>query len=376
MTGQDKTAIPAELLRIILDSVPIPVFIKDANLRYIDANKACADFFGRSKDYLIGKTAFDILPKEQAEMINQKDLELLNKGGKQVYEAELNDFFGTVHQVVYHKKVFRDAEGKVAGIIAVLLEITEQKLAEVKLKDSERRFRSLYENAVLGIFRSTPEGKFLLANPAFVGMLGYDSFSELAVLDVGREVYRDPESRKLFRESMDRTGEVVGFEAEWKRRDGTICFVRESARVIKDSKGKTMYYEGTAEDITEKKKAEMTLMDLARRQEALLSAIPEMIMEVDNNKVYRWANRNGLDFFGDDCIGKEAAYYFEGEQKVYETVQPLFEGSEEVIRVESWQRRKDGEKRLLAWYCTTLRDENGKVTGALSSARDITDLRK
>ncbi len=376
MTEQYKTAIPGELLRIILDSVPIPVFIKGANLRYIDANKACADFFGQAKDYLIGKTAFDILPREQAEQINQKDLELLNKGGKQVYEAELNDFFGTAHQVVYQKKVFRDADGKIAGIIAVLLDITEQKLAEVKLKDSERRFRSLYENAVLGIFRSTPEGKFLLANPAFVGMLGYDSFSELAALDVGREVYKDPESRKLFRESMDRTGEVIGFEAEWKRRDGTICFVRESARVIKDSKGKTMYYEGTAEDITEKKKAEMTLRELARRQEALLSAIPEIIMEVDNYKIYRWANQNGIDFFGDDCIGREAACYFEGEQKVYETVEPLFEGSEEVIRVESWQRRKDGEKRLLAWYCTTLRDENGKVTGALSSARDITDIRK
>lgn len=376
MTEQDKTAIPAELLRIILDSVPIPVFIKGPDLRYLDANKAFAEFFGQPKNYLIGKTAFDILPREQAEIINSKDLELLKKGGKQVFEAELNDFFGTVHQVAYHKKVFMDAEGKIAGIIAVFLDITEQKLAEVKLKDSERRFRSLYENAVLGIFRSTPEGKFLLANPAFVGMLGYDSFSEVALLDVGREVYKDPESRKLFRESMDRTGEVIGFEAEWKRKDGTICFVRESARVIKDSKGKTIYYEGTAEDITEKKKAEMTLHELARRQEALLSAIPEIIMEVDNNKVYRWANQNGIDFFGEDCIGREAACYFEGEQKVYETVQPLFEGSEEVIRIESWQRRRDGEKRLLAWYCTTLRDENGKVTGALSSARDITDIGK
>lgn len=376
MTEQDKTAIPAELLRIILDSVPIPVFIKGPDLRYLDANKAFAEFFGKPKNYLIGKTAFDILPREQAEIINSKDVELLKKGGKQVFEAELNDFFGTVHQVAYHKKIFSDAEGKIAGIIAVFLDITEQKSAEMKLKDNERRFRSLYENAVLGIFRSTPEGRFLLANPAFVGMLGYDSFSEIAMLDVGREVYKDQESRKLFRESIDRTGEVIGFEAEWKRRDGTICFVRESARVIKDSKGKTMYYEGTAEDITEKKKAEMTLRELARRQEALLSAIPEIIMEVDNNKVYRWANQNGIDFFGEDCIGREAAYYFEGEQKVYETVQPLFEGSEKVIRVESWQRRRDGEKRLLAWYCTTLRDENGKVTGALSSARDITDIEK
>lgn len=364
-----------DFLNILIDSIPLPIFFKGPDLRYLGANKACTDFFGQAKEYLEGKTVFDVLPKEQAEMIDEKDRELLKKGGRQVYEAELNDFFGTVHQVVYHKKVFKDPEGKTAGIIAVILDITEQKKAEDMLKENERRFRSLYENAVLGIFRSTPEGKLLLANPAFVQMLGYDSFSEVSALDAGRDIYKDPASRQIFREQMDRTGEVIGFETEWKRRDGRTCFVRESARVIKDSKGKTAFYEGTAEDITDHKRSEEALRALALRQEALLSAIPEIIMEVDNDKVYRWANQNGLEFFGEDCIGKEAAYYFEGEQNTYETMRPLFEGMEHVIRVESWQRRKDGQKRLLAWYCTNLRDENGTVTGALSSARDITDIR-
>jgi len=112
---------------------------------------------------------------------------------------------------------------------------------------------------------------------------------------------------------------------------------------------------------------------VSSRQEALLSAVPDIIMEVDQNKVYTWANPAGIEFFGEDVIGKEAAFYFEGEQDTYETVKPIFYGLEDTIYVESWQRRKDGQKRLLAWWCRVLKDEDGRVTGALSSVRDITD---
>ncbi|MBN2352334.1 MAG: PAS domain S-box protein [Spirochaetales bacterium] len=99
-------------------------------------------------------------------------------------------------------------------------------------------------------------------------------------------------------------------------------------------------------------------------------------MEVDEHRVYTWANRAGLNFFGDDVIGREAADFFIGEQKTYEKVQPLFSGNEDVIYLESWQRRRDGAVRLLAWWCKVLKDKAGKMTGALSSARDITDERR
>jgi PAS domain S-box-containing protein len=129
------------------------------------------------------------------------------------------------------------------------------------------------------------------------------------------------------------------------------------------------YYRGQAE-------AAEALRLLSARQQALLSAIPDIIMEVDENRVYTWANRAGVAFFGEDVLGKEAAFYFEGEQDTYGMVQPLFDGDENVVYVESWQRRKDREKRLLAWWCRVLKDDSGNVTGALSSARDITERKQ
>jgi PAS domain S-box-containing protein len=133
---------------------------------------------------------------------------------------------------------------------------------------------------------------------------------------------------------------------------------------------------GVGIDITSRKLSEDALLSLSTRQEAFLSAIPDIIMEVDSNKVYTWANQPGIEFFGEDVIGKEAAFYFEGEQETYGQVKPLFNGNENVIYVESLQRRKDGEKRLLAWWCRVLKDANGNVTGALSTARDISALKK
>jgi PAS domain S-box-containing protein len=129
-------------------------------------------------------------------------------------------------------------------------------------------------------------------------------------------------------------------------------------------------------DITERKLMEESLRSLTLRYKAILAAVPDIIMEVDNNKVYTWANKAGYEFFGDDIIGKEAALYFEGEQQIYNMVQPLFNGSDEVIYVESWQRRIDGEKRLLAWRCRVLKDSEGNVTGVLSTAKDITERKQ
>ncbi|MBN1555832.1 MAG: PAS domain-containing protein [Phycisphaerae bacterium] len=111
------------------------------------------------------------------------------------------------------------------------------------------------------------------------------------------------------------------------------------------------------------------------RYRAILAAVPDIIMEVDSNKVYTWCNKAGREFFGDDVVGHEAAEYFVGPQDTYKAVAPLFEGSEDTIYVESWQKRRDGEKRLLAWWCRTLKDDDGKMIGSLSTARDVTERR-
>jgi PAS domain S-box-containing protein len=108
-------------------------------------------------------------------------------------------------------------------------------------------------------------------------------------------------------------------------------------------------------------------------QQALLAAIPDIVMKVDIDRVYTWANQAGYEFFGKDVIGKQASHYFEGEQDTYERAQSLFEGDENVIYLESCQQRKDGERRLLAWWCRVIKDVQGNVTGAISTAHDITE---
>ncbi|MDD2271496.1 MAG: transporter substrate-binding domain-containing protein [Desulfuromonadaceae bacterium] len=115
---------------------------------------------------------------------------------------------------------------------------------------------------------------------------------------------------------------------------------------------------------------------LQARQEAILSAVPDIIMEADTNKVYTWSNRAGSDFFGDDVVGKAYESYFAEGQNTAQIIRPLYDGTEESMYVESRQRRKDGDIRILAWWCKALTDEHGTVTGTLSTARDITEQKQ
>ncbi|MFO7665612.1 MAG: ATP-binding protein [Desulfobacterales bacterium] len=175
-------------------------------------------------------------------------------------------------------------------------------------------------------------------------------------------------------------GEIGGgnfdYRVEIKRNDEIGALASATNEMAAKLKETHTSVKNLQQEIAERRQAEEALLFISNRQEALLSAIPDIIMEVDSNKVYTWANGPGIEFFGEDVIGKEAASYFKGEQETYSLVKPIFNGNENVIYVESWQRRKDGEKRLLAWWCRVLKDKDGNVTGALSSARDITEYKR
>lgn len=118
---------------------------------------------------------------------------------------------------------------------------------------------------------------------------------------------------------------------------------------------------------------ERELSNLTQRQQTLLSAIPDIVVEVDMGRVHRWMNEAGAAFYGPDAIGRPASDYFVGEQDTYQVVDPVFAGTDDTITLESWQRRCDGQERLLAWWCRSLKDGQGCVIGALSTARDVTD---
>ena len=134
------------------------------------------------------------------------------------------------------------------------------------LRESEQRFRSLVENATVGIFRATPEGGVLMANPALVKMLGYPNFESLAADCARREGIDVSYSWRAF---LDRVGEqphVRGMEEELRKKDGSVIFIRSSAQAIRGKDGKILFYDGILEDITERKALERQLQQAAKMQ--------------------------------------------------------------------------------------------------------------
>ncbi|MGH8178155.1 MAG: EAL domain-containing protein [Steroidobacter sp.] len=128
---------------------------------------------------------------------------------------------------------------------------TERTHTLLALKASETRYRELYENVVAGVFQTTPDGKFMAANPALVRMLGYSNEDELLELSIARDLYMYPEERENWLRNMALAGEIRNAELALKRKDGRKIVVLENSRAVRDEQGQIMYYEGTLTDITE-----------------------------------------------------------------------------------------------------------------------------
>jgi PAS domain S-box-containing protein len=127
------------------------------------------------------------------------------------------------------------------------------------LRRAEQKYRSIFENAREGIFQTTPEGKYLSANPALARMYGYDSPGELLadLTDISRQLYVEPDRRRKFTLAMRRDGHIQDFESEIYRRDGSVIWISENARAVHDEvTGELLYYEGMVQDITRRKSAE------------------------------------------------------------------------------------------------------------------------
>jgi diguanylate cyclase (GGDEF)-like protein/PAS domain S-box-containing protein len=132
----------------------------------------------------------------------------------------------------------------------VLRYATERTHTLKALKASEQRYRELFQNVTAGVFQTTPDGKFMAANPALVRMLGYDSEDELLAVDVAHDVYMDAGHREAWANTMAEGGEIHNAELVLKRKDGSKVVVLENSRVVRDGEGRVLFYEGTLTDIT------------------------------------------------------------------------------------------------------------------------------
>lgn len=138
-------------LQTLIDVVPVPLYYKDAQCVYIGCNQAFADSLNMARKEIIGRMAFDLYPAEVATELHQRDLEILKSGGLQVYERTKRLPNGTFQIAINHKAVFKNIEGKLAGFVGVLLDITDQKRTEQSLRTSEEKIRSIMDNLQIGV---------------------------------------------------------------------------------------------------------------------------------------------------------------------------------------------------------------------------------
>jgi PAS domain S-box-containing protein len=143
----------------------------------------------------------------------------------------------------------------------------EKKIIQNALEESEDRFRNLFMNSPVGIYRSTPEGEVIVANPALVKILGFSSLDELKKRDLKAEGFINQDERDKFKQIMHRDGEVIGFETTWINREGKPIYILENSKAIKGNNGEVLYYEGTIEDITERILAQQELIEAKKRAE-------------------------------------------------------------------------------------------------------------
>lgn len=177
-------------------------------------------------------------------------------------------------------------------------ELAERQRAEEALRQAETKYRSIFENAIEGIFQTTPDGRYLTANPMLAKIYGYSSPAELManISDLGQQLYVNPNRRTEFIRLLQQHDTVVGFESQVYHRDGRAIWIAEQARIVRDDDGKPLYYEGIVEDITDRKHAEEERAKLI----AILEATLDFVATADLDERVHYLNSSACKVFGCD----------------------------------------------------------------------------
>ena len=256
-------------LNNIINAIGDPVFVKDDEYRFILANDSLCEILGIERENIIGKTLGESLPDNQMKHFLKIDKMVLESGLDNLTEELLTGRGGNILTIVTKKTRYVDEQGN-KFIVGTIRDITERKLAEEVLLDSRERYLSLFDNMLDGIYRSTPEGKFVDVNPAMVNMFGYSSSEEMLQVDIRKELYFAPEERGSH--VLD-TGHEEIEVYRMRRKDGSEIWVEDHGHYVHDEQGRIAYHEGLLRDITDRKQAEGVLAESNSLRELLLDII-------------------------------------------------------------------------------------------------------
>ncbi len=257
-------------------------------------------------------------------------------------------------------------------VSARVAEAIERKKAEQALRESEERYRAFFDQAPVGIYQTTPEGRIIGANPALVRMLKYDSFAELATRNLETDEFEPGYDRAAFKELIERSGEVRALESVWTAKDGTPVFVRETARAIHSPGGGVLYYEGIVEDVSRSMAAEVE----HRRLTAAVEQAVETVVITDTEGRIQYVNpafERITGYTKEEAIGQKPSVLKSGrhDDAYYASMWQA------IKRGETWQghfvnRRKDGTLYEEDATISPIKNDEGEIVNFVAVKRDVT----
>lgn len=248
--------------KTILDTSPLGIIVYKASGEAVVANPVSAQLIGCSIQQISAQNFRHLESWKRSGLLPLAD-KALATGFDCHCEVRMTTTYGKEMWVNAYFAPF--VFGDELHLWTMFEDISERKKTEAALGQAEEKYRRIFEEAVVGIYQTSPDGRILNANPAMAKLFGYDSPAELMTprADVAHQGYVDPTVRELFKRQLEKNHSVRNFEYQAYRKDGSKIWVQENARTVHDSNGVMLYYEGTAADITERKVAEERVQYLA-----------------------------------------------------------------------------------------------------------------
>jgi len=338
----------------------------------VEANATACRFYGYTQEEMQGMPVSNINPGIPGKIASDM---------REATRKE-RDYFLVKHRIATGE--FRDVEiysgpftrdGKPL-LVSIIHDVTERLKGEERLRESEERFRTLFEDAVLGFFRTTPGGEILMANPALCAMLGYATVEDLRSRNLERDGFHPTYERRDFKEELEREGVIRGREAAWVRADGTTITVRENARAVRGPGGKVLWYEGTVEDISLRKQAEENLRQREEQFRMISENVSDMIalLDRDGKRVYNSPSYGTLIPDPESLRGTDSFQEIHPDDR--ERIAQVFR---ETVETGIGQRTEyrfcaaDGRVRFIESQASTIKDGDGNVVNVLVVSRDVTE---
>ncbi len=349
--------------------------IQDYEMRYVNP-RLCKMLDMKAEDIVGTRFMNYIAPEERDKIVARYKKRMEGEEVPSVYETMILRSDGTRLNAEFNAGV-STYHGEPADFV-IVRDITQRKRNEKALRESEERYRNLFENSILGIYRTTPDGRIVMANPALLSMLGYSSLEEIAAHNLEDEVFFGPDyPRELFKKEVEQKGKVSGLESVWLTKDGKKVFVRENARAVRDENGEVAYYEGTVEDITKSKLAEQKVLESETRYRALFEQATEAVFIESVDGIILDVNRRVKDILGfekEELIGEPISKIIPEAEAAKLRVHFKELASGHGFSIESYNLHKDGHEVPVEVSAMPVEVAGERFTMAF--VRDITERRR